>query len=69
MLRVFRNTVNPKKENHDEVHGFLVNLLVLTHQKKDSGKELDCMDYIWHEMHDCAFLRKLPTLAPYIICG
>jgi hypothetical protein len=25
------------------------------------------MDYIWHEMQDCAFLRKLPQYAPYIM--
>nr|XP_051202420.1 uncharacterized protein LOC127316039 [Lolium perenne] len=24
------------------------------------------MDYIWHEMRECAFLRKLPQYAPYI---
>jgi hypothetical protein len=67
MLRVFRNTVNPKKENHDEVHGFLVNLLVLTQQNKGIGKQLDSMDYKWHEMRDYAFLCKLPAFAPYIM--
>jgi hypothetical protein len=30
MNRIYRNTVNPKNTNHDEVHGFLVNLLVRT---------------------------------------
>ncbi|KAK1621249.1 hypothetical protein QYE76_026766 [Lolium multiflorum] len=67
MNHIYRNTVNPKKSNKDEVHGFLVNLLVLTQQNQGSGKQLDCMDYIWHEMRDCAFLRKLSQFAPYIM--
>jgi hypothetical protein len=28
MNRIYRNTINPKHTNNDEVHGFLVNLLV-----------------------------------------
>ncbi|KAK1619043.1 hypothetical protein QYE76_024560 [Lolium multiflorum] len=30
MNRIYRSTINPKHTNHDEVHGFLVNLLVRT---------------------------------------
>jgi hypothetical protein len=67
MYRIYRSTINPKDTNHDEVHGFLVNLLVRTDEMRGSGKQLDIMDYIWHEMHDCAFLRKLPQYAPYIM--
>jgi hypothetical protein len=67
MNRIYRNTINPKQTNHDEVHGFLVNLLVRTQELKGSGKLLDIMDYIWHEMQACAFLRKLPQYAPYIM--
>ncbi|KAK1663542.1 hypothetical protein QYE76_051701 [Lolium multiflorum] len=67
MNRIYRNTFNPKHTNHDEVHGFLVNLLVPTQENKGRGKQLDIMDYIWHEMQDCAFLRKLPQYAPYIM--
>jgi hypothetical protein len=67
MNRIYRNTINPKNTNHDEVHGFLVNLLVRTQENKGSGKQLDIMDDIWHEMQECAFLRKLPQYAPYIM--
>ncbi|KAK1682939.1 hypothetical protein QYE76_043787 [Lolium multiflorum] len=67
MNRIYRSTINPKHTNHDEVHGFLVNLLVRTHEMRGRGKQLDVMDYIWHEMRDCAFLRKLPQYAPYIM--
>jgi hypothetical protein len=57
MNRIYRNTVNPKHTNQEKFHGFLVNLLMLTQQNQGSGKQLDCMDYIWHGMRDCAFLR------------
>jgi hypothetical protein len=67
MNRIYRSTINPKHTNHDEVHGFLVNLLVRTHEMRGRGKQLDVMDYIWHEMRDCAFLRKLPQYAPYVM--
>jgi hypothetical protein len=67
MNRIYRSTINPKHTNHDEVHGFLVNLLVRTHELRGRGKQLDVMDYIWHEMRDCAFLRKLPQYAPYLM--
>jgi hypothetical protein len=64
---IYHNTINPKHTNHDEVHGFLINLLVLSQENQGSGKQLDYMDYIWHGMRDCAFLRKLPQYAPYIM--
>ncbi|KAK1606335.1 hypothetical protein QYE76_030008 [Lolium multiflorum] len=67
MNRIYRSTINPKHTNHDEVHGFLVNLLVRTDEMRGRGKQLDVMDYIWHEMRDCAFLRKLPQYGPYIM--
>ncbi|KAK1680865.1 hypothetical protein QYE76_041713 [Lolium multiflorum] len=67
MNRIYRNTINLKNTNQDEVHVFLVNLLVLTQENKGSGKQLDVMDYIWHELRDCAFLRKLPQYATYIM--
>lgn len=67
MNRIYRSTINLKHTNHDEVHGFLVNLCVRTHELRGRGKQLDVMDYIWHEMHDCAFLRKLPQYAPYLM--
>ncbi|KAK1605343.1 hypothetical protein QYE76_029016 [Lolium multiflorum] len=67
MNRIYRSTLNPKDTNHDEVHGFLVNLLVRTDEMRGRGKQLDIMDFIWHEMRDCAFLRKLPQYAPFIM--
>ncbi|KAK1692594.1 hypothetical protein QYE76_009291 [Lolium multiflorum] len=67
MNRIYRNTINPKHSNQDEVHGFLVKLLLCTHEMKGRGKQLYIMDYIWHEMQDCAFLCKLPQYAPYIM--
>lgn len=67
MNHIYRNTIKPKHSNQDEFHGFLVNLLVLTQENQGNGKQLDCMDYILHEMRDCAFLHKLPQYASYIM--
>jgi hypothetical protein len=53
--RIYRNTVNIKKGNHDEVHDFLVDLLILTQRNKGKGMQLDSMDYIWHDMLIRAF--------------
>jgi hypothetical protein len=67
MNRVFHNTFDPKKGNIDEVHGFLVDLLVLTHLNQGCGKQIDSMYDIWHEIRDCSLVRKLPAFSTYIM--
>ena len=37
MLRIYRSVLNPKVGNFDQVHGFLVNLMVLTATKRGAG--------------------------------
>ena len=37
MLRIYRAVLNPKVGNFDQVHGFLVDMMVLTHLKKGKG--------------------------------
>ena len=34
MLRIYRSVLNPKVGNFDQVHGFMVNMMVLTAQKR-----------------------------------
>ena len=41
--------------------------MVLTHLKKGKGKQLDVMDFIWHEMHYAVVMRKTPPFAPYVM--
>ncbi|KAK1680363.1 hypothetical protein QYE76_041211 [Lolium multiflorum] len=41
MNRIYRSTINTKDTNHDEVHGFLVNLLVRTDEMRGRGDLLE----------------------------
>ena len=63
MLRIYRSVLNPKVRNFDQVHGFLVNMMVLTAQKRGKGQQLDVMDYIWYELHYAIVGRKTPPFA------
>jgi len=65
--RVFREVVNPKVGNFDEIHGFLVNLLFLAHEMKGQAIPLDVSDFIWHEMMHAVLNRKDPPFAPYVM--
>ena len=67
MLRIYRSVLNPKVGNFDQVHGFLVDMMVLTHLKRGKGLQLDVMDFIWHEMHYVVVMRKTPPFAPYVM--
>ena len=37
MLRIYRDVLNPKVGNFDQVHGYLVNMMVLTATKRSAG--------------------------------
>ena len=67
MLRIYRSVLNPKVGNFDQVHGYLVNMMVLTAQKRGKGLQLDVMDYLWYELHYAIIGRKTPPFAPYIM--
>ena len=67
MLHIYWSVLNPKVGNFDQVHGFLVNMMVLTAQKRGKEQQLDVMDYIWHEMHNVVVMRKTPPFAPYVM--
>ena len=67
MLRVYRETLNPKVGCHDQIFGFLQNLLYLTHKNKGKGLQLDVMDYIWEELWTGIISCKAPVFAPYIM--
>ena len=62
MLRIYRDVLNPKVGNFDQVHGYLVNMMVLTATKRGAGQRLDVMDYIWIERHYAIVMRKTPHL-------
>ena len=67
MLRIYRDVLNPKVGNFDQVHGYLVNMMVLSATKRGAGQKLDVMDYLWIKMHYAIVMRKTPPYAPYVM--
>ena len=67
MHHIYRETINPKVGNFDEIHGYLKNLMLLTKEMKGQGKKLDVMDYIWNEMWFMISRRKNIAFAPLIM--
>ena len=50
MIRIFRETVNPKGGNFDEIHLYEVDLLANAKKMQGQGIKMDIADYIFHEM-------------------
>ena len=67
LLRIYRSVLNPKVGNFDQVHGYLVNMMVLSATKKGAGQRLDVMDFLWIELHFAVVMRKTPPYAPYLM--
>ena len=67
MHRIYRETINPKVGNIDEIHAYLKNLLLLTKDMQGKGKQLDVMDYIWNELWHVISKRKNIAFAPLIM--
>jgi hypothetical protein len=49
MHHIYRVVLNPKAGNIDEIHGFMIDI-ILTQQKHGTGLEIDVMDFIWNEI-------------------
>ena len=67
MHRIFRDTVNPKGGNIDEIHGHLTTLMVRMHEFKGNGKLLDAMDYLWNEFWNIIILKKSAAYGPLVM--
>jgi hypothetical protein len=50
MHRIYREVFNPKVGNIDHIHGFMIDLMLLTHQNRGSCLQLDVMNFLWHEL-------------------
>jgi hypothetical protein len=50
MHHIYREVLNPKPGNIDQIHGFMIDLMILTHQNRGSGLQLDVMDVLWNEL-------------------
>ena len=68
MHRVFRNVLLPKVGNQDEIHGYLVDLMVAMKTKVGSGETFDVSNWLWHEMYNMVIYRKVPIYAPFVMC-
>ncbi|KAK1607625.1 hypothetical protein QYE76_031298 [Lolium multiflorum] len=68
LLRIYREVLNPKVGCVDQIYGYLGNMLYLSHQHRDSGLQLDVMDFLWNEFWACIMTRKAPVFAPYFMC-
>ncbi|KAK1644119.1 hypothetical protein QYE76_061924 [Lolium multiflorum] len=67
LLRIYREVLNPKVGCVDQIYGYLGNMLYLSHQHRDSGLQLDVMDFLWHEFWACIMTRMAPVFAPYFM--
>jgi hypothetical protein len=67
MHRIYQEVLNPKVGNHDQLHGFMVDLMLLTHSNRGSDLKLDVMDFISNEIHWGLCHKKRPLYAPYLM--
>ena len=74
LLRMFRHTIAPIAGNADNIAGGLVNLMAKAHEafvgEYELDKEeykIDIMDFIFQEMSQAIFERKVPPYAPYVM--
>src|SRR3954465_10013595 len=58
--RIFREIVAPRAGNVDEIHAFMVDIIITTFHHSDSGQQMDVMDVIWNEMVCATYTRMLP---------
>jgi hypothetical protein len=61
MLQIFRETVNPKGTNFDEIHLYEVDLLYNAWKMQGKGIKMDVMDYIYNEMWSFTMEKKVPA--------
>jgi hypothetical protein len=48
MLRIHRETITAKVGNFDEIHSFVIDLLVQTHLRRGKRMKMDVMDCLWN---------------------
>src|SRR3954466_14550728 len=66
MHRIFRTSLFPRVGNLDLVHGYLVNMLLLCEEHKDTAQTLDICNIMWEEIYTAVMERKVPIYGPYL---
>ncbi|XP_044981467.1 uncharacterized protein LOC123448583 isoform X1 [Hordeum vulgare subsp. vulgare] len=64
---IFRNTLFPRVDNEDQVHSYLVDMLMMCQKgwTRSSGP-LDVSHVMWSELQLAVFHRKVPIYGPYV---
>jgi hypothetical protein len=67
LLRIYRENIAAKVGNFDEVHGFIVNLMVNSHKMKGTGVPLDVMDFLYNELYFGVIEKRSCPYAPFVM--
>ena len=67
MHRIFRNSLFPRIGDKDKVHAYLVDMLLLCEEARNSQTQpLDVSHIMWCELWFAVFNRKVPIYGPYL---
>ena len=67
MHRIFRNILFPRVGNKDQVHSYLVDMLMMCQKGRTrSSGPLDVSRVMWSELHSVVFNHKVPIYVPYM---
>ncbi|KAK1620115.1 hypothetical protein QYE76_025632 [Lolium multiflorum] len=67
MLRIYRETVAVKVGNVDEIHSFVIDLMLQTHLRKGKGVKMDVMDCLWNQIFLRMVEKRSPAFGPFIM--
>ena len=67
MHRIFQNTLFPRVGNLDQVHSYLVDLLLFCQEEQGSQQVLDVSHVMWSELHSAVMERKCIIYGPYLM--
>ncbi|KAM3214128.1 hypothetical protein ACQJBY_066516 [Aegilops geniculata] len=67
--RIFRETLFPRIGNLDQVHSYLVDMLLFCQHEKEAstGESLDISHVMWSELVSAVSERKCPIYGPFIM--
>jgi hypothetical protein len=67
LLRIYRKNLAAKVGNFDEVHGFVVDLMVNLHKMKGTGVKMDVMDLLYNELYFGVIEKRSFPYAPFVM--
>jgi hypothetical protein len=67
LLCIYWENIAAKVGNFDEVHGFIVNLMVNSHKMKSTGVHLDVMDFLYNELYFGVIEKRSCPCAPFVM--